>query len=256
MEEQAKKFGLEISLEEVVKIENNSNGLHGKTIKTDENTYKASALIIATGSNFKPLQVPGEKDLIGKGVSYCATCDGPFFKGKKVVVVGGGNSAVQEAAFLSKFALEVTLAHRRDRLRATHLLQERIKSNPKIKFKLNSIVEKIHGKDNVESVILKNTVTGEIEEFKTDGVFIFVGQHPNTVFLKDVVKIDETGYILTDENMSTSAEGIFACGDARKKMLRQVVTACGEGALAYFTAEEYVESVKGTSYNSQPSLNK
>ena len=163
--------------------------------------------------------------------------------------VGGGNSAVQEAAFLAKFANEVTLMHRRDRLRAANMLQERIKSNPKIKFKLNSVVEKIYGQDNVEAVILKNTVSGEIEEHKTDGVFIFVGQNPNTAILKDVVATDETGYIITDENMRTSSEGIFACGDARKKMLRQVVTACGDGATAYFAAEEYVETKKGTSYN-------
>jgi len=129
------------------------------------------------------------------------------------------------------------------------MLQERIKSNPKIKLKLNSVVEKIYGKDNVEAVVLKNTISGAIEEHKTDGVFVFVGQNPNTAVLKDIVATDETGYITTDENMHTSSEGIFACGDARKKLLRQVVTACGDGALAYFAAEEYVESKKGNSYN-------
>lgn len=249
MQEQAKRFGLEIKTEEVVTIENISTALEGKVVNTTENTYKAAAIIIATGANFKPLQVPGEKDFIGKGVSYCATCDGPFFKGKNVTVIGGGDSAVQEAAYLTRFASEVTVMHRRDRLRAAQMLQQRVRSNPKIKFKLNSVVEKIYGKDNVESLVLKNTISGEMEEHKTDGVFIFIGQNPNTGILKGLVAIDERGFIITDEDMRTSSEGIFACGDARKKILRQVVTACGDGALAAFAAQEYIDEIKGTSYD-------
>jgi thioredoxin reductase (NADPH) len=248
MQEQAIKFGLEIKNEEVLKIENDSKSAGGKTIKTHENIYGATAVVIATGANFKHLKIPGEMNFIGKGVSYCATCDGPFFKGKDVVVVGGGDSAVQEASFLTKFANTVTLIHRRDRLRAAQVLRERIKSNPKIKFKLSSIVEIISGTARVESITVKNVLNGNIEEFKTDGVFIFVGQTPNTAFLQGALKTDEAGFIITDASMRTSGDGIFACGDTRVKLLKQVVTACGDGALASFAAQEYVEEVKGTSY--------
>lgn len=252
MRAQAERFGLEVKTEEVFMIENGSNTLGGKTVITTEKTYKAAAVILATGANFKHLKVPGELDFIGKGVSYCATCDGPFFKGKNLTVVGGGDSAVQEAAFLTKFASTVTLVHRRDRLRAAQVLQERIKANPKISLKLNYTIEKINGKDCVEAVTLKNTVSGAVEEHRTDGVFIFVGQDPNTAFLKGAVVTDEKGFIITDENMQTSSEGIFAGGDARKKILRQVVTACGDGALASYAAQEYVEGIKGTSYDKKP----
>ncbi len=248
MQEQAVKFGLEIRTKDVMKIENVSKSHGGKYIRTMENLYSSTAVIIAVGANFKYLKVPGETDFLGKGVSYCATCDGPFFKDKHLVVVGGGDSSVQEAAFLTKFANSVTLVHRRDRLRAAQVLQERVKSNPKVKFRLGSVVERISGSTRVESVTLKDLSTGNAEEYKTDGVFIFVGQTPNTAFLKGDIKMDEAGFILTGDNMQTSSDGIFACGDARVKLLRQVVTACGDGALASYSAQEYVEEIKGISY--------
>ena len=251
MRGQAEKFGLEIKNEEVLKIENVAGILGGKTVKTPENEYAATAVVIAVGANFKHLGIPGEMNFIGKGVSYCATCDGPFFRGKHLVVVGGGDSAAQEAAFLTKFAASVTMVHRRDKLRAARVLQERVTSNPKIKLRLGTLIEKISGKSNVENVTLRDVGSGNMEEFKTDGVFIFVGQTPNTAFLQGTVKTDEKGFIVTDADMQTSTAGIFACGDARVKLLRQVVTACGDGALASYVAQEYVEEIKGTSYKKQ-----
>ena len=254
MQEQAKKFGLEIGMEEVVKVENVSEGIFGKNVVTAENTYSATAVVVAAGANFKHLKVPGEMKYLGKSVSYCATCDGPFFKGKDLVVVGGGDSAVQEAMFLTKFASKVTLVHRRERLRAAQSLQDRAKANTKMEFRLNSVVESINGEDTVKSVTLKDVSTGSAQDLAASGVFIFVGQSPNTVFLKDTINMSETGFIVTDENMQTSVKGIFTCGDARKKLLRQVVTACGEGATASFAAQEYVEDAKGTSYDKKPLL--
>jgi thioredoxin reductase (NADPH) len=249
MQEQAIKFGLETCIEEVKTIENLSGAVNGKKVTTSENTYLASAIVLSTGANFKHLNVPGEDSHIGKGVSYCATCDGPFFKGKDIVVIGGGDSAVQEASFLAKFANSVTIVHRRERLRAAQWLQDRIKSNQKIKYKFNSVVEKITGKECVESVAIKDVNSGKTEEYKTSGVFIFVGHTPNTSFLGSLVKTNEAGYIITDDDMQTSSAGIFACGDSRKKLLKQVVTACGDGAVASFAAQEYVENIKGSSYN-------
>lgn len=249
MQEQAVKFGLEIAVEEVKSIENVSGSVGGKRVSTSENIYLSTAVVLAVGANFKHLDVPGEWEFTGKGVSYCATCDGPFFKGKEVIVVGGGDSAVQEASFLTKFASKVTIVHRRERLRAARSLQDRAKTNSKIGYRLNTALEKISGAGRVERVTLKNIESGKIEELKADGVFIFVGYIPNTAFLSGLVKADESGFIVTDENLQTSSEGIFACGDSRKKLLKQVVTACGDGALASFAAQEYVELAKGTSYN-------
>lgn len=252
MEEQAKRFGVEIVTEEVINIEDVSRAEGGKSVKTTENIFNATAVVIASGANFKKLDVPGEAQLLGKGVSYCATCDGPFFKGKELVVVGGGDSAVQEAIFLTKFASKVTLVHRRERLRAAQTLGDKARANNKMEFKFNTIVEKINGAGSVESITLKNLTDGKTEEYKAQGIFIFVGQEPNTAFLKGALTMDAAGFLLTDENMQSSVPGIFSCGDARKKLLRQVVTACGDGALASFAAQEYVEEVKGTSYDKKP----
>jgi thioredoxin reductase (NADPH) len=245
IEEQARKFGLTITLEEVSSI--TVNGTE-KTVKTSGGEYRAGAVIIASGANHKMLQVPGEEELRGKGVSYCATCDGPFFRNKDVIVAGGGNSAVQEAIFLTKFARNVTLVHRRDRLRAAAVLQERAKNNPKIHFQWNAVIEKIAGTEQVEGVVLRNMVTNEVSQLSANGVFVFVGLTPNSSYLCGLVAMDEAGYVITDDTMSTNVPGVFACGDIRKKLLRQVITAAGEGATAAFAAEEYVENERGTAY--------
>jgi thioredoxin reductase (NADPH) len=190
------------------------------------------------------LGIPGEKEFTGKGVSYCATCDAAFFKDSQIVVVGGGDSALTEALFLTKFAKELTIIHRRDALRGTKIYQERVLSNPKIKMLWNSVVQKIKGDSIVRSIVIKNVKTGEIDEFNTEGVFLFVGVSPRTQFLKNLITFDEAGYIVTDENCETSIKGIFAAGDCRKKLLRQIATAVGDGATAAFATEKYLEERK------------
>ena len=241
MEEQAKRFGLEVVSQEVVEVK-----LEGerKLVKTDESTYLCEALIICTGTEYRKLGIPGEKEFTGKGVSYCATCDGAFFKDSQIVVVGGGDSALTEALFLTKFAKELTIIHRRDALRGTKIYQERVLSNPKIKMLWNSVVQKIKGDSIVRSIVIKNVKTGEIDEFNTEGVFLFVGVSPRTKFLKNLITSDEAGYIVTDENCGTSIKGIFAAGDCRKKLLRQIATAVGDGAIAAFATEKYLEDRK------------
>lgn len=241
MEEQAKRFGLEVVSQEVVEVK-----LEGerKLVKTDESTYLCDALIICTGTEYRKLGIPGEKEFTGKGVSYCATCDAAFFKDSQIVVVGGGDSALTEALFLTKFAKELTIIHRRDALRGTKIYQERVLSNPKIKMLWNSVVQKIKGDSIVRSIVIKNVKTGEINEFNTEGVFLFVGVSPRTQFLKNLITFDEAGYIVTDENCETSIKGIFAAGDCRKKLLRQIATAVGDGATAAFATEKYLEERK------------
>jgi thioredoxin reductase (NADPH) len=241
MEEQAKRFGLEVVSQEVVEVK-----LEGerKLVKTDESTYLCEALIICTGTEYRKLGIPGEKEFTGKGVSYCATCDAAFFKDSQIVVVGGGDSALTEALFLTKFAKELTIIHRRDALRGTKIYQERVLSNPKIKMLWNSVVQKIKGDSIVRSIVIKNVKTGEIDEFNTEGVFLFVGVSPRTQFLKNLITFDEAGYIVTDENCETSIKGIFAAGDCRKKLLRQIATAVGDGATAAFATEKYLEERK------------
>lgn len=217
-------------------------------VENEEKTeYTSHAAIIATGAHPKRLGVPGEKEFTGKGVSYCATCDGPLFKDKKILVVGGGNAAVEEALFLSKFASELIVSHRRDQLRADKVLQDRAFANSKIKFLWNTELREVQGSMVVERAIIENNKTGERQELPVSGVFIYVGTEPNTEFLQGVLKLDENGYIITDENLETSVEGVFAAGDARKSRLRQVVVAAGEGALAAVMVEKYIESLKSSS---------
>jgi thioredoxin reductase (NADPH) len=246
-EEQARKFGLEITSDEVTDIEI-CKDKPLKTVKTASSSYNTMSVIVSSGANHKKLDVPGENEFLGKGVSYCATCDGPFFRDKEVCVVGGGNSAVQEAVYLTRFAKKVTLIHRRDRLRAAKILQERAKDNPKVELLLNTVIEKIGGKDKVENITVKNVSTNDASILNTAALFIFVGLVPNTGFLKDIVRLNEKGYIITDLEMKTSREGIFACGDVREKALRQVATAAGDGATSAYSAQEYVEELKGTAY--------
>lgn len=241
MEEQAKRFGMEAVNEEIeeVKLEGDQ-----KSIRTSASTYLCDALIVCTGTEYRKLGVPGELEFRGRGVSYCATCDGAFFKDSQIVVVGGGDSALTEALFLTKFVKELTIIHRRDALRATKIYQERALTNPKIKFLWNSVVHEIKGEDTVRSVLVKNVKTGEVKPLDTEGVFLFVGLTPRTEFLKGLVNLDEGGYIITNENCETSVKGVFAAGDCRKKLLRQVATAVGDGATAAFAAERYLDEKK------------
>jgi len=241
MEEQAKRFGLESLKDEVIEIK-----LEGETKKvlTQEGAYLSRALIICTGTEYRKLGVPGEEEYRGRGVSYCATCDGPFFQDGKVIVVGGGDSALTEALFLTKFVRELYIVHRRDALRATKIYQERAEANPKIKFIWNSVVQAIKGDSIVRLVTVKNVKTGETREIEADGVFLFIGLVPRTQFLKGLISLDENGYILTNENCETSVRGIFAAGDCRKKLLRQISTSVGDGATAAFAAEKYLEEDK------------
>jgi len=249
MEEQVVRFGLKIEYGEVaeVKIKEGKED-KVKIVKINNQEYKTLTIVLASGAEAQKLGVPGEEELRGRGVSYCATCDAPFFKDQKIVVVGGGDTAIEEALYLTKFVREVTIIHRRDRLRATKILQERVFVNKKINFAWDSVVTKILGKEKVESVLIQNKKTGEEKEISCHGVFVFVGNIPNSKFFYELIKLDKKGYILTDDNMMTSQEGIYACGDVRKKLLRQVVTACGEGATAAFAAQKYVEELKGVSY--------
>jgi len=241
MEEQAKRFGIETVNQEVVEVRLEGDLKH---VRTHESSYLCEALIICTGTEYRRLGVPGEETFVGKGVSFCATCDGAFFKDSRIVVVGGGDSALTEAIFLTKFVKEVTIIHRRDALRATKIYQDRALANPKIKFLWNSVVQEIKGDKSVQSILVKNVKTGEVTEHETEGIFLFVGLSPRTQFLKNLVQMDKEGYILTNENCETSVRGIFAAGDCRKKLLRQIATAVGDGATAAFAAEKYLEGKK------------
>jgi thioredoxin reductase (NADPH) len=247
---QAVGFGLDIRSEHVTSIDKVQLGdVEGWTVKTNNAEYKALSIIFSTGAEWRHLGVPGEEELIGRGVSFCATCDAPFYRNREVAVVGGGDTAVQEAIYLTKFASKVTLIHRRNRLRATGILQERAFANEKIDFAWDSVVEEILGDSGVTGVKIKNVKTsGETREIPVDGVFMFIGLTPNTKLVEGLVNLDKGGYIIADGDMKTSANGIFACGDCISKSLRQVITACGDGATAANSAELYVDELKGQAY--------
>lgn len=237
-EEQAAKLGVEIkSLTEAKGLEVKDSV---KVIQTSQGEIKGKSVIIATGASPTKLGVPGEAELTGRGVSYCATCDGAFFKGKKVLVVGGGNSAIEEAIFLTRFASQVLVVHRRDQLRAVKILQERAMANPKIKFIWNSHLDEVKGKEKVEAAVIRDKLTQEKKIVPVEGVFIYVGVNPNTNFLPPSIKLNDKGFVVTDENLSTGLPGIFAAGDVRANQLKQVVVAVGEGALAAHLAEKYI----------------
>ncbi|MCX9025826.1 MAG: thioredoxin-disulfide reductase [Candidatus Methanoperedens sp.] len=239
-EEHALKFGLDIKgLVEVSGIEDRGAT---KIVKTHEGDFETKTVIIATGTTPKKLGAKGELDFIGKGVSYCATCDGFFFREKVVVVVGGGDSAITEAIYLTKMAKKVIIVHRRDKLRAEKINQEHAFANPKISFVWDSVVEEIAGDKIVGKVILRNVKTNALSEIKTDGVFIYVGLIPNTAFAANIKK-DERGFIIVNDKMETSVKGIFAAGDCRVTPLRQIATAVGDGAIAAVSAERYIEGI-------------
>lgn len=240
MEKQAKRFGLELKTLRVEEI-----ALDGKKkvlITDDGPEIRTKAIIIATGAEPKRLNVDGEERFRGRGVSYCATCDGPFFKGMDIAVVGGGDSAVEEALFLTRFTQKVYIIHRRDRLRATKILQERAFENNKIGLLWNSVVEAIEGEDTVNAVRIKNLKTDQFENLPVNGVFVYIGYRPSTAFLNGMVDIDSDGFIVTDEEMATSSPGIYAAGDVRAKALKQIATAVGDGAIAAVSAEKYIVS--------------
>ena len=241
---QASHFGLELKTEEAVRIERNGAKGNFTVHLQDGKALEALSLVIATGAAWNLLNIPGEKKLTGRGVSYCATCDGPLFKGKEVVVIGGGDTALGDAIFLTKFAHKVTIIHRRGQFRAAKILQERVRDNKKIELCLNSVAVELKGAERLEAVEIKDAGTGKVTDIKADAVFVLVGMTPNSDIAKEIVKLDEKGYVLADDDMRTSTEGIFVCGDVRKKLLRQVVTAVGDGGTAAFSAERYVESLK------------
>ncbi|MER2078033.1 thioredoxin-disulfide reductase [Psychrobacillus psychrotolerans] len=242
MFDHAKKFGAEYAYGDVSEI---IDGEAYKTVKVSGKEYKALAVIISSGAEYKKMGIPGETELGGRGVSYCAVCDGAFFKQKNLVVVGGGDSAVEEGAFLTKFANKVTIVHRRDALRAQKILQDRAFANEKIDFIWNTTLKEIHGKDGkVASVTLVSTVDGTEKEFETDGVFVYVGMLPLTKPFGNLGILNDNGYIVTNEKMETTVPGIFGAGDVREKMLRQIVTATGDGSIAAQAAQHYIEKLK------------
>jgi len=241
MTEQVKKFDLNIESNEVISLDLSAPV---KKIKLSDRTITSHTVIIATGASPRKLGIPGEDIFFGRGLSTCATCDAPFFKDKIVAAVGGGDTAVQESIFLTKFVKKVYLIHRRDQLRATKILQELAFANDKIEFIWDSVLISIDGLTNVEKITVKNVKTGDTKELSVDGCFIWTGILPNTEFLKDQVKVDNYGFIIVDSNMQSSVPGVFAAGDVRSTGLRQIVTAVGDAASAVFSAEHYIENVK------------
>lgn len=245
---QALKFGLESLPRDVTAVKKSSAAEVIWEVTAGDKIYKTLCIIAATGAMWRNLGVPGESEFAGKGVSYCATCDGPFYRNRDVIVVGGGDTAIQEALFLTHFAKRVIVIHRRDRLRAAGMLQKRAFAEKKIEFIWNATVAEITGTEFVTGVKVKNVNTGGISEIAADGAFIFVGRLPYTEMFKGLVEMDKTGFLVTDEHLRTNADGIFAAGDCRAKLFRQVVTAAGDGANAVHSAELYIDEIKGQTY--------
>ncbi|MFA4967278.1 MAG: thioredoxin-disulfide reductase [Candidatus Margulisiibacteriota bacterium] len=238
LEEQAKKFGADFYYGNVSGISAKEDR---KVVNIEGRKVEARALIMATGTETKKLGIPGEEQFHGRGVSYCATCDGPFYKGKNIVVIGGGNAAVEEALYLTRYASRISIIHRRDKLRADKVLAEQALNDPKIFVVWNTEVQEIIGTSRIEKVKVFNNQTRQTSLMPADGVFVYVGSNPNTGLIKGIVELDKDGYIKTDEEMKTSQPGIFAAGDARKKSLRQVITAASDGAVAANSARIYIE---------------
>ncbi|MGI5058830.1 thioredoxin-disulfide reductase [Treponema pectinovorum] len=240
---QAENFGAKILQGKVNSIDKSENRF---VIESDAGKIFAYAVLIATGAEHRKLGVPGEEKFFGKGVSYCATCDGPFFKRKKIVVVGGGDSALEEAIHLTSFSDDVTLVHRRDEFRAQKAIQDKVFKNKKITVKFNSEIESIEGEEKVSSVVLKNRLDSSTQKIECDGVFVSVGMKPLTS-LVDTLKKDEVGYLITNYKMETEIPGLYVAGDVRAKPFRQLVTAASDGAIAAHMASEYVSTIKSKS---------
>jgi thioredoxin reductase (NADPH) len=237
MRAQAARFGTEFFDEEIIAL-----GLEGlcKIIETSKNKFRAKAVIICTGAHPRRLNVPGEEHYTGRGVSYCATCDGALYRDRTVAVVGGGDSAIEEGLFLTRFAKKVVVIHRRDQLRAQQIIQQRAFRNPKMEFVWDSVVQEIQGETKVERLEVFNRKTNEISYIPVDGIFIYVGILPNNELLESRIELDSSGFVLTDEFMHTNVPGIFAAGDIRHTVLRQVVTATSDGAVAAWSAEKWI----------------
>ena len=251
-EAHADKFGVEkFPMQEIVQI--NLNG-EIKQIITKEKTFNAKTVIIATGAHPQKLGIPGEKEFFGRGVSYCAVCDGAFYRGKTVAVIGGGNSAIEEAMYLTRFAEKVYIIHRRDKLRADKIVQERAFKNPKIEFIYDSIPLEIGGKEKAEEIKIKNVKTEQITDLKVDGVFPYIGIVPNVDFINGQIQQNEKGFIVTDEFLNTSQKGVYAIGDVRTTPLRQVITAAADGAVAAVSATKYLETLETETKKKKSSL--
>jgi thioredoxin reductase (NADPH) len=240
-QEHCQEFGLQVTSGEVQKLEDKGDY---KVVTVDGNELRARAVIVTTGAEPRKLGIPGEKEFAGRGVSYCATCDGAFFRDVPVAVIGGGDTAAEEALFLTRFASRVFLVHRRDQLRATKTLQERVLANPKIEVVWNHVPEEVLGDQRgVNELQLVNKLTGEKRSLAVEGVFFAIGVIPKAHFLTDVLELNEEGYILTDTECHTSLPGVFAAGDVRSKMLKQIATAVGDGAVAAIATEKYLEGL-------------
>jgi len=240
MRRQAEGFGLSIQSHEVVRLH---LGPERKEVVTTDGSLEARSLILTMGAMPRKLGIEGEDTFTGKGVSYCATCDGPFYRNREVAVIGGGDTAVEEALYLTRFANRVHIVHRRKELRATRLLQERALSNEKIAFAWDSIPTRILGEGGVQEIELKNVTSGDLSRLPLDGVFVFIGYDPNNALLKGLLELDDYGFVITNNDLETSVPGVFAAGDIRSKLLRQISTAVGEGATAAFAAERYLEAL-------------
>ncbi len=238
-QKQAEHFGARVEFDSAHEVDLSQRPYK---VKTDNGEYLADTIIIATGASSNQLSIPGENELTGRGVSYCATCDGWFFKDKKVVVVGGGDSAIEEGLFITRYASSVTIIHRRDELRAGPLLQKRAREHPKVNFVWNTTVTEVLGTDKVEALRLKNVRTDEENILETDGIFIFIGHTPNTQLFEGQLEMDSLGYLKVDEKMQTSKPGVFAAGEAADPHFRQVVTSAGMGAAAAIQATRFLEA--------------
>ena len=238
----AKKFGLEIEMEEVVEVYTDGEDRVAKC--ASGNLYRGKAIILSTGGSPVKLNIPGEQEFSGKGVSYCAICDGAFFKDQVIAVVGGGDAAVEEGTFLTKFGSKVYIIHRRDKLRAQRIIQDRAFKNKKVEFIWDTVVESINGDSKVNNLTLKNVKTGDKSKLEVGAIFIFVGFKPNTWMMKEELRLDSGGYIVTNDHMETSIKGIYACGDVRSQLVRQVTNAVGDGTTAAVAAEKYIESLE------------
>ncbi|WP_210471247.1 thioredoxin-disulfide reductase [Sporosarcina sp. 6E9] len=242
MFDHARKFGADYAYGDVTDV---VDGEEYKTIFVGQKEYKARTIIISTGAEYKKMGVPGEEELTGRGVSYCAVCDGAFFRGKEIIVVGGGDSAVEEGAYLTRFADKVTVIHRRDKLRAQKILQDRAFANEKMDFIWNSTIKEVNEKDGkIGSVTLISTEDGSEKEFETDGMFVYIGMDPLTAPFEKLGILDANGYVETNEIMETKVPGIYAAGDVREKLLRQIVTATGDGSIAAQAVQQYIEELK------------
>ncbi len=246
MQKQAERFGTRIEINEVIEVDFAQGSPF--RIKTHSQEYQATSVIVCTGATPRRLGVPGEEAMIGKGVSFCATCDGFFFRGRDVVVVGGGDSALEEGIFLTRFANSVRVIHRRDQLRAGAILQRRARENQKISFVWDTVVEEIAGNGAVQKVKLKNVKTGEQSELATDGVFVYIGHIPNSWLFKDQLEMDEAGYLITDKFMHTSVPGVFAAGEIQDSHFRQVATSVGQGCAAAIECEKWLAEQEDRAY--------